>query len=398
MKRLILILPIFFTYFLLSAQTIDQLKQQISQAEQEIRLTNDILSKTQKEQSVNSNQLLLVRNNINNRKSIISNLDKQIGLINADIRAKSSSINNLETELKELKEEYSEMIYNSYKNYKLNNFMAFLFASKDFNDMTRRVYYIKRYTSMREQKAVLIDSLSKSLEFEINDLQFQRASLDSTLNDRNSELARLNAEEKNYRNIDATLRTQTKKYNEEIKRKQNEIAQIEKKIQQLVEEEARKAQAAAAGRTAAETEVFEKLTGQFTQNKGKLPYPVTGGVVIEKFGKHKSQLSNQVEVDKRGITLAGTKGANVRAVFDGEIMLVFSMGIWKLNVAINHGNYVTVYSNLGSVSVKQGDKVTGNEVIGKISEDGDNFTMDLSIMRTEGNNNIWLDPEQWLKR
>ncbi|MCD7963968.1 MAG: peptidoglycan DD-metalloendopeptidase family protein [Rikenellaceae bacterium] len=397
MRKTILLFVCLIGFFTASAQTIEQLKQQISRAEQEIRLTNDILSKTQKEQSVNSSQLLLVRNNITNRRNIISNLDKQISLINSDIRSKNNNVSALEKELSELKEEYADMIYSSYKNYKLNNFMAFLFAAKDFNDITRRIYYMKRYTSMRQQKAVLIDSLSCNLKEEILSLETKKSNLDSTLNYRSQELTKLSDEEKNYRIIDTKLRSEAKKYNDEIKKKQNDIAQLEKKIQQIIQEQARKQ--STVQRNEAESEYFVKLSGKFEQNKGKLPYPVAGGVVIEKFGRHQSAMSNQITVNKQGVSIAGTKGANVRAVFDGEVSDIFSIGIWEYNIAVTHGEYMTIYCNMGSISVKKGDKIEGNQILGQLSTHSDNnYTLEFSIAKINKQSAVMLDPEQWLKR
>lgn len=44
------------------------------------------------------------------------------------------------------------MIYAAYKNYLLNNSMAFLFASRDFGEMTLRINYMKRYTGCGRRK------------------------------------------------------------------------------------------------------------------------------------------------------------------------------------------------------------------------------------------------------
>lgn len=70
------------------------------------------------------------------------------------------------------------MVYSAYKNYKLNSFLVFLFSSKDFNDATRRIAYMRRYNRMREQKAARIDSTAASLGREVTDLQNKKSELE----------------------------------------------------------------------------------------------------------------------------------------------------------------------------------------------------------------------------
>ena len=138
MTRTRLLLTLLFALATLSvpAQQLESLREEIRQAEEEIKMTNQLLSKTQKNQQTTDRQLNLIRNKIRNRKNIISNLEKQSGLIENNIGAKNTTIRSLEQDLNRLRQEYAAMVYDSYKNYKLNNFMLFLFASRDFNDAT----------------------------------------------------------------------------------------------------------------------------------------------------------------------------------------------------------------------------------------------------------------------
>lgn len=87
------------------------------------------------------------------------------------------------------------MVYSAYKNYKLNSFLVFLFSSKDFNDATRRIAYMRRYNRMREQKAARIDSTAASLGREVTDLQNKKSELDKVYQSRNRELASLGKDE-----------------------------------------------------------------------------------------------------------------------------------------------------------------------------------------------------------
>jgi septal ring factor EnvC (AmiA/AmiB activator) len=63
-------------------------------------------------------------------------------------------------------------------------------------------------------------------------------------------------------------------------------------------------------------------------------------------------------------------------------------------VFIKHGEYFTVYSNLGSVSVQRGDKVSTGQVIGKAAaNDEGQGQVDFILMQESDN----VNPESWLR-
>jgi len=197
-----LLLTCFLLLFLVpasTAQTLESLRKEIEQAEKEISMTNSLLSKTRQDQKTTEQQLNLIRNKIRNRRNIISNLERQTELIGSDIVQKDRTIASLQQDLAALRQEYGAMVYNAYKNYKLNNFMVFLFASKDFDDATRRIAYMKRYNRMRERKAVEIDSVAASLNRELSALQERKNELDGVHRSRNAELASLSKDETQYK-------------------------------------------------------------------------------------------------------------------------------------------------------------------------------------------------------
>lgn len=391
---------LFFLVFLSPAAigqlSIEQLQRQITDAEADIRATNTLLSKTESDRKDNRSLLQLVLKNIGNRKQIISSLDSQIGLINRSVNAKSGEISRMEQELKELKTEYAAMVRAAYKSQQSNNMLAFLFASEDFNDMTQRIFYIKRYTAIRERKAEQIDSVSQVMRTDVAALAVKRDSLNNTVNLRNSELQKLGKEEQDYRRIDTSLSSQARQYNQKIAEQQRLIKNAQDQIQRIIAEEARKSQSTP--QSAAEKEEFIKLTGRFDENKGKLPYPVSGGVVIDKFGLHTDPDNPKVKRNQKGVVIATERGAPVRAVFDGNVHAITFLAGLSNTVIIRHGNYFTSYSNLETVSVKVGDKVSTNQNIGKIYSGPNTEYYILPFTISDITKSLFLNPEQWIKR
>ena len=400
MTRTRLLLTLLFALATLSvpAQQLESLREEIRQAEEEIKMTNQLLSKTQKNQQTTDRQLNLIRNKIRNRKNIISNLEKQSGLIENNIGAKNTTIRSLEQDLNRLRQEYAAMVYDSYKNYKLNNFMLFLFASRDFNDATLRIAYMHRYNRMREQKAAEIDSVSASVGREISSLQSQKEELDKVRRSRNEELTSLDKDETQYRTSSQKLQQEAGKLNSIIKANRKRIEQMQKQIRQIIAEESRKNKAKP--QTSEQREFDVKLSGQFEQNTGKLPYPVRG-VIVNNYGLHSHTAIKGVVEKNQGVDIAAEPGAEVRAVFEGEVSQVLLNQWTNKLVLLRHGNYLTLYSNLASVNVKVGDRVTLNQPIGRIasSEDSNDCTLHFEVWKLDAQNNpVNLNPEKWLRR
>lgn len=394
--RLLLILAALFCALNLAAQnqSLDALRDEIRRAEEEIRATNELLSKTKKDKQVTQSQLKLIQNRIRNRKQIIANLEKQTQVINGDIGTKNDTVHAMQNELSQLRKEYADMVYAAYKNYKLNNFLVFLFASKDFNDATRRISYMRRYNRMRQQKAEQIKSVADSLHVQIGELENRKAELTKVRDTRTQEVSSLGKDEKQYQSSLSEINTKSGKLSSEIRKKQSQINKLQQRIQAIIAEEARKNRATP--KSAAQEEYIANLSGRFDQNKGLLPYPVRGGVIVDRYGVHPHATQKGLMVNNKGVNIASGSGAEVRAVFEGDItQIVFVQGL-NNTVIIRHGNYLTTYSNLASVNVKTGDKVALNQVIGRLSnsDDSDDCVLHFEIWKETEN----LNPEQWLRR
>ncbi len=376
------------------AQSIDKLRDDIRRAEEEIRIANSLLKQTQKDKSASQNELKLIQARIRSRKNIISSLSQQMVMIGRDMDSKSKTVSQLEAELKTLKKEYGEMIYSSYKNYKLNNYMVFLFSSKNFNDATMRIEYMKRYNNVQEQKAAQIDSLTRNLSTQITELASKRKELDATRESKNKEVATLGQDEKQYQASVTSLRSKEGQLSRELKEKRGRINKLQQQIQKIIAEEARKSRATQ--RTAIQEKYDMELTGRFDQNQGRLPYPVREGVIVDTYGVHAHPTEKGLMINNKGVNIASSKGASVNCVFEGEVSRIFFFQGLNNSVMVRHGNYITVYSNLETVAVKKGDKVRAGQTLGRISssDNSEDNVLHFEIWRETDN----LNPGLWLRR
>lgn len=381
---------------LANSQTIKELQTAIERAQKEIELNTKLISSTKKEETLNLSQLKMILARIGNRKSIINSMDKQARIISNDIYKRNINIKALNGDIKELREDYSAMIVSAHKNYKLNNYLLFLFSSEDFNDATQRITYMKRYNEMRKLKAVQIDTLCNKLELEISELNNKYSALNKTKEGRKRELSTLAVDEIQYRNNIAKLRNKQSSITSKVKKDRSIIDKAQKHIEEIIAEEAKKNQTIKNTATAEELRHIADLSGRFDQNIGKLPYPIANGVIVDRFGIHAHPTISGLKVNNKGINIAGKRNAYVYSIFEGTVSRVLFLPGLNNCIMIRHGNYITVYSNLSSVSVKNGDTIGFNDVIGRLSDstNSDDCILHFEIWKETTN----LNPERYLKR
>lgn len=375
-------------------ETIEALNALISRIDKEIRINQNLLGKVSNDRTANYNQLKIISSRIDNRKQLIASLEKQMNILSANIREKKANIEKLDRQLAQLRDEYAAMIRAAYKNYKLNNSMAFVFSASDFNDATRRINYMRRYNEMRERRAEEIVEIKAQVNAEIDKLNEELAQLEETKKERDAELAEFNTDQKSYQSVLSKLEAEAGKIQKQIKEQEAQKKKAQEQLSRIIAEENRKS--SAKQRTEAEEQAFAALSGQFDQNKGKLPYPVRGGVIIDHFGTHKHPTQKNLEITNKGVNIAGEAGQSVYCVFDGEVTGVSYVNGLQYCVLVRHGDYLTIYANLESVSVAVKDKVKINQAIGALTRERNTENCYLHFELWQGK--TYLNPEQWLKR
>ena len=125
-----------------------------------------------------------------------------------------------------------------------------------------------------------------------------------------------------------------------------------------------------------------------------MPFPVAKGFIADEYGVHPHPVLRGVMMNNNGIDIQTSPGAQVFSVFKGIVQSVVSIPGVNMVVAIQHGDYFTVYSKLKSVSVKKGDKVGTSDLIGTAGTEEDGTgQINFQVWK----NTDHLNPEYWLK-
>jgi septal ring factor EnvC (AmiA/AmiB activator) len=205
-------------------------------------------------------------------------------------------------------------------------------------------------------------------------------------------------EERNVQeNLIKSLRRKERSLAAQISKKEKEARAIDREINRLIRA-AIAASNKAAGKTGKKT--FELtpeaklIAANFEANRGRLPWPLDKGVVTQGFGRQRHPVVKTTTIQSNGVTIATAPSTEVRAVFEGEVMSVVTFKGSNPSVLIRHGNYITVYKNLGKLYVKKGDKVKAKEAIGEVFTNQQ--TGKTEIQFSIFNNVKVLNPKGWI--
>ena len=370
MKRPVLAILLLFFLAEAQAQSLSELQQRRQSAAREIEMTNRLLNQVQQQEKASLNRLQLISNTINQRNKLISSLNSEIRLYQEFIQNNNLSVQMLSDDLEKMKTEYAKLIRMTYLGRTPSGQLFFLFSAESFNQAYRRLLYMRRYTAYRNNQAELMKTLQQLLNEKAEDLERLKSTRQQLLDEARNETEKL-AQEKSKQNREVQdLKCRQQDLKSKLQQQRSVEQQLEREIQRIIEEEARKKRDA--GEPAYALTPEQKLVGDsFAQNKLKLPWPVERGVITERFGIHRHPVLENVQVRNNGINIATETNAGVRAVFNGEVSRVFGISGGNSAVIIRHGNYLTVYSNLKEVIVKKGDKVSVHQKIGTVYTDAD---------------------------
>ena len=95
-----------------------------------------------------------------------------------------------------------------------------------------------------------------------------------------------------------------------------------------------------------------------------------------------------------GIDLQTNSGAAVKSVFNGIVSRVFTCPNGTKGIIVRHGEYMTVYANLGSVAVSEGRSVSTGQNLGSVYTNSDG-SAEFSFQLWKSKNS--QNPRQWLR-
>ena len=376
------------------------LENQRKLLQEEIKQINKLLFSNEKQKKSVLTEFEDLSLKIDVRGRLIRVTNEQANRLTQKISVNQRIIGQQRKDLENLKKDYSEMIRKSYQSGSGQSRMMFLFSSESFLQAYKRSQYLNQYTSFRKKQGELIVEKTKTLQQLNTDLVAQKLKKEELVKENKKAQQQYKNEQSSQQQLIKALKKKEKSFVSQIKKKQKKAAAINKEIQRLIRE-AIAASNKAAGKNL-NAKVFtltpedQLISDNIIANKGKLPWPVEQGVVVQKFGKQPHPVVKTTMIQSNGVTIATPQSSEARAVFEGKVMSIIGFKGSNPTVLIQHGNYITTYSNLSEVYVIKGQKVKAKEKIGKVFTNPETGKTELKFSVFK--NSSPTNPKSWIFR
>lgn len=395
------------------AQT-NELQESKDKILSEIRSLNALLQTLEKTKSSTSQRVEILTKKIRSREVLLNVYKKEIKQINTQITTLSDSISGLDDQVNLIKSNFADLLKSMQIQQSNSNNWLFILDAKNLQQAYKRYNYLKQYSDYRKNQVntlvTKVDVLKKKKEVldskrkekkhlessqikENNQLVQDKQDLKVYINGLNDEqdslLLKINEKKKLAKVIDNRIR--------EAIRKEKELAR--KKALALANKNKSKNTKEKPVTVFSETPEGKLISKNFKGNKGQLPWPVSQYKIKHKFGPYHPKGLPNITFDVKGLEISTPLNEKVRSVFSGRVSAVFLIPNGTKGIVVRHGSFVTIYSKLKEVNVKEGDFVKVNTILGKVgSEDATFGLLDFQIWIEYKDSEVNLNPELWLRK
>ncbi len=391
MRIIFFILSFFFTASFLNAQSLNYYQKIKDKNKNSINYSKNILEDLKKHNKNKLDQLYLIQNELNKRKSTITVINQELSLISDDISRKHERLKELYYQLEIEKNEYAKLIYYAYLNLSVQDRLMYILSANSFNQAYKRVIYLKQLTEYRKSKYHTISTAISKIDSSIvalNRLEEEKKLLvDEKVSERDS-LYQIK------RQLNFAIR--------DLRKEISKIQQIEHKnqsakdaISSSVGKEISRNISKTNSTSKSQAVKTGKITGaDFAKYKRQHIWPLKNFVLLHKFGNYHHSVLTNIVVKNDGVELGAKPGSNVYAIYKGLVVNIIAIPGVGQSIIIRHGDYYSVYSKLGKVFVKQGQNVNRGQRIAQLRTNQKLEKMSFQIWKGKEK----LNPQKWLKR
>lgn len=399
MKRL---LYISFISFLLvgvslQAQSRKALENRRKKLNKEIKKINNLLFETKKEKSNALDDLKDLSQKITVRKRLIETIELEAEALSKEIKENKKKIKQNNLELNDLKLDYSEMVFTSYKSKSQESKMLFLLSSKNFFQAYKRIKYIEQYQNFRKKQGERIMSKTKEIKILNDSLRQKQQEKNILIDSEKTEKEKIEKEKEEQETLVTKIKKQEYKYKKQLQKKIREEKLVAKKIDKAIKDAIAKANKGKKGKGKKGEFLLSKeeiaLKAKFEQNKGNLPWPLQG-IITRKFGLQKHPTFKSITINSTGLHIRGKKGDDAKSVFNGKVLTITTSEKGTKTVMIQHGDYISTYSNLRESFVTKGQLVKTGDALGEVFTDKITGKTDLVFVLFK--NRTRLNPSNWI--
>ncbi len=428
-----------------SSRTSKDVRREQQATAKDIKETSAKLDRNRRSTASQLNRLNDLRSRIAQQTSVIAATQADADAISQRIELLDDTIKQMRDHVERLRESYGDILRRSQGTERQLDMLSFVFAAESFQESLQRVRYLRQISRWRRAK-------HQELLTAVDDLHSRQADMAELLRQKNAHIVRLNTakasverDSRETSQIVERLKQEGSQLQAHLARQQQKLQKLDRELDRLIAAEQRRMEQERLRREKAERESAERerrrqeqaargkqsgsskpsgkqpsadkpskrtdgdvrqaapitasaSVSQFARMKGRLPFPVEGKYrVISAFGRHPHPDFPNIEIQNSGIDIEMlSSNRRARAIADGTVSAVFHQPGYNNIVMIRHGEYITIYAGISSLSVKTGDAVKTGQTIGQVQPDPDNdgrhvLHFELRHERQK------LNPLQWVR-
>jgi len=344
------------------------------------------LGALKQKESASLTQLEQVEENISLTEQYIARLSQTLDSLSVEIGHLQEELSSEEQRLAYRQKVMKKRLVNMYKTGSFG-FFDILFSSRGVADFLNRVRYFQKLKEYDQDLIARIDSSRSTILQHKKTLEVEQELKTAVIREHEVQQRELVDSRAKRREILDKIREEKDAYLASIR----ELEQAQRKLGMLLQQlEKRKAHA--------ETEYERSLSVQFEKRKGALAWPVSGSVA-RPFGKVVHPVYKTVTVNN-GIDITCAPGATVLCVAGGKVVYIGRMrGLGRFIVVDHYGGYLTIYGNMGTISVQLEEMVEYGSVLGETHRaEGKSGHFHFEIRKSAQSLNplIWLEKSNTL--
>lgn len=327
----------------------------------------------EKKQEVNNikNNIYSLDSKINESQSKLDSMQTQMAGLNVEIKSTKNKITTIEKDLVKNEALLKERLRVMYKT-KDVSYLEIILNSENLIDLLSNVNNIQQIVDYDREVLENLETSKQKHEAQKRSLEASKTKMTKIQEQMKAEQAVME------QNMSVQL-TEKHKIAQDInslklqeEELQRESASIEKQIQAILAESARKAaEEAKKNAKPGTTTKTPQPQPQPNYSGGSMRWPLAvKGKITSGYGSRRDPI-NGVSSFHQGLDIAAPKGTSVYAAADGTVIFSGYRNSYGNVVMINHGGgIVTVYAHNSSLVAKKGQTVKAGTVISKVGSTG----------------------------
>ena len=217
-----------------NGQTLKELQAQQKKYAEELETTGKMLKQTKQNEKATENKLNLIGQDIRTRKKLINSINQEIIALDQEQSRLQGERTRLEIELDSLKQDYARLVQLTHYADMQQSPLLFLLSAEDFNQLFRRVRYMREFAAYRQQQVERIENVKADIQIQTELIQDNRKEKDSALKTQERERDQLARNERQQKSMLQNLKQKEKELVAKQRKQQKKIDELNKQIERAI--------------------------------------------------------------------------------------------------------------------------------------------------------------------